>query len=184
MSNIAISSCRSTGGSRRRLHQQEHSLHPARWHACEGYPREGTEARAARCGFGCLSARRRVLSSQHLVLADRLGRALQHPHGSQEIARAPCRRHAQHPGRQACGRVESFRDHGHRERRSRSRSTAKSVIPGATIPDFPDSGRIALQHHGSKNKDGDWTGPPSLVQFKNIFIKELNDNSAGASPAA
>jgi type 1 glutamine amidotransferase len=55
----------------------------------------------------------------------------------------------------------------------------KVVIPGATIPNIPDTGRIALQHHGSKNKDGDWTGPPSLVQFKNIYIKELNGVSAG-----
>jgi hypothetical protein len=48
-----------------------------------------------------------------------------------------------------------------------------TVIPGATIPDLPERGRIALQHHGSKNTQGDWVGPPSLVQFKNIAIKEL-----------
>jgi hypothetical protein len=48
-----------------------------------------------------------------------------------------------------------------------------TVIPGATIPDMPVAGRIAFQHHGSKNKDGEWAGPPSLVQFKNIYIKEL-----------
>jgi type 1 glutamine amidotransferase len=60
----------------------------------------------------------------------------------------------------------------------------KTVIPGATIPNIPDSGRIALQHHGSKNKDGEWTGPPSLVQFKNIYIKELNGVSAGPKSGA
>jgi hypothetical protein len=49
----------------------------------------------------------------------------------------------------------------------------KTVISGATIPDLPARGRLALQHHGSKNKEGAWTGPPSLVQFKNIYIKEL-----------
>lgn len=49
----------------------------------------------------------------------------------------------------------------------------KTVIAGATIPDLPASGRIALQHHGNKNKEGVWIGPPSLVQFKNIYIKEL-----------
>lgn len=49
----------------------------------------------------------------------------------------------------------------------------KTVIPGAQIPDLPARGRLALQHHGSK-RDGKWTGPPSLMQFKNIFIKELN----------
>ncbi len=49
----------------------------------------------------------------------------------------------------------------------------KTVLPGATIPDLPARGRLALQHHGGKNKDGAWMGPPSLVQFKNIYIKEL-----------
>jgi hypothetical protein len=48
----------------------------------------------------------------------------------------------------------------------------KTVIPGATIPNLPDSGSIALQHHGGK-KDGVWNSPPSLLQYKNIFIKEL-----------
>jgi hypothetical protein len=48
-----------------------------------------------------------------------------------------------------------------------------TVIPGATIPHMPASGRIAFQHHGSRSKDGVWTGPPSLVQFKNVYIKEL-----------
>jgi hypothetical protein len=48
----------------------------------------------------------------------------------------------------------------------------KSVLPGATIPGLPVSGAVGLQHHGSE-KNGVWTGPPSLVQFKNIFIKEL-----------
>ena len=47
------------------------------------------------------------------------------------------------------------------------------VIDGVTIPELPAKGRIALQHHGAKNKAGEWTGPPSLVQFKNIAIKEL-----------
>ena len=31
---------------------------------------------------------------------------------------------------------------------------------------------VGLQHHGSK-VDGEWVSPPSLVQFRNIFIKEL-----------
>ncbi|MBE3134882.1 MAG: DUF1080 domain-containing protein [Acidobacteria bacterium] len=47
-----------------------------------------------------------------------------------------------------------------------------TVIPGADIPDLPPSGRIGLQHHGLK-KDGTWAQAPSLLQFKNIFIKEL-----------
>jgi hypothetical protein len=49
----------------------------------------------------------------------------------------------------------------------------KVVIPGAEIPDLPARGRIALQHHGGK-RDGQWVSPPSLLQFKNIFIKELD----------
>jgi hypothetical protein len=48
----------------------------------------------------------------------------------------------------------------------------KEVLPGATIPDLPPRGRLALQHHGGQ-RDGKWTGPPSLLQFKNLFVKEL-----------
>jgi hypothetical protein len=48
----------------------------------------------------------------------------------------------------------------------------KPIITGAQIPGLPERGRIALQHHGAK-RDGKWTSPPALVQFKNIFIKEL-----------
>lgn len=49
----------------------------------------------------------------------------------------------------------------------------KTVLENAQLPSIPEKGRIALQHHGSKNKKGEWTGPPSLVQFRNIQIKEL-----------
>jgi hypothetical protein len=48
----------------------------------------------------------------------------------------------------------------------------KTVIDHAEIPILPPQGRLALQHHGSK-RDGKWTGPPSLLQYKNIYIKEL-----------
>jgi hypothetical protein len=48
------------------------------------------------------------------------------------------------------------------------------VIDGAEIPDLPPRGRLALQHHGGRNAAGEWTGPPSLVQFRNIAIKELD----------
>jgi hypothetical protein len=47
------------------------------------------------------------------------------------------------------------------------------VLDGAQLPGVPARGPIALQHHGQK-KDGVWTGPPSLVQFRNISIKTLN----------
>jgi type 1 glutamine amidotransferase len=56
----------------------------------------------------------------------------------------------------------------------------KTVIPGATIPDLPARGRLAFQHHGGKNKKGAWSGPPSLVQFKNIYIRELPQAATGS----
>ena len=48
----------------------------------------------------------------------------------------------------------------------------QEVIGNALLPDVPARGPIALQHHGSK-KGGVWTSPPSLVQFRNISIKEM-----------
>ena len=50
----------------------------------------------------------------------------------------------------------------------------KTVIAGATIPDLPARGRLGFQHHGGK-RDGQWNSPPSLVQFRNVFIRELTD---------
>lgn len=47
-----------------------------------------------------------------------------------------------------------------------------NVIENALLPDLPEKGRIGLQHHGSK-KDGEWVSPPSLVQFRRIYIKEI-----------
>jgi hypothetical protein len=46
------------------------------------------------------------------------------------------------------------------------------VIVNAELPGVPPEGPIALQHHGAK-KDGVWVAPPSLVQFRNIAIREL-----------
>ena len=48
-----------------------------------------------------------------------------------------------------------------------------TVLDNAQLPGVPARGPLALQHHGQK-KDGVWTGPPSLVQFRNIFVKALN----------
>jgi 3-keto-disaccharide hydrolase len=53
----------------------------------------------------------------------------------------------------------------------------QTVISNAELPGIAASGPIALQHHGSKKGDV-WTGPPSLVQFRNISIAELS--SAGS----
>jgi Domain of Unknown Function (DUF1080) len=48
------------------------------------------------------------------------------------------------------------------------------VIPGARLPGLADRGRIGLQHHGQK-RDGQWVGPPSLIQFRNVFIKSIGN---------
>ncbi|MBD3675223.1 MAG: DUF1080 domain-containing protein [Planctomycetaceae bacterium] len=50
----------------------------------------------------------------------------------------------------------------------------QQVLEEARLPGIPKRGRIALQHHGGKNKEGEWTSPPALVQFRNISIKELD----------
>jgi hypothetical protein len=46
------------------------------------------------------------------------------------------------------------------------------VIDNAQMPGIPPQGPIGLQHHGGK-RDGKWNSPPALLQFKNIFVKEL-----------
>ena len=48
----------------------------------------------------------------------------------------------------------------------------KTVLENARLPGIPSRGRIALQHHGGKDKKGNWSSPPALVQFRNISIKE------------
>ena len=47
-----------------------------------------------------------------------------------------------------------------------------TVIENALLPGVPSRGPIALQHHGSK-QNGQWNSPPSLLQFRNIAIREL-----------
>lgn len=47
-----------------------------------------------------------------------------------------------------------------------------TVIEQAQLPGMAEKGPIALQHHGGK-QNGQWNSPPSLLQFKNIFVKEL-----------
>jgi hypothetical protein len=52
---------------------------------------------------------------------------------------------------------------------------SKTVIDQARLPGIAAKGPVGLQHHGHK-QDGVWASPPSLLQFKNIFIKELGRN--------
>jgi hypothetical protein len=40
------------------------------------------------------------------------------------------------------------------------------------MPGVASKGTIGLQHHGSRQGDK-WVGPPSLLQYKDISIKEL-----------
>ena len=49
----------------------------------------------------------------------------------------------------------------------------KVVIENGQMPGMAAKGPIGLQHHGGKGKDGKWNSPPSLLQFKNIYIKEI-----------
>lgn len=48
----------------------------------------------------------------------------------------------------------------------------QTVIENAQLPGVAPRGPIALQHHGEW-KDGRWAGPPALVQFRNVYVKEL-----------
>ncbi len=47
----------------------------------------------------------------------------------------------------------------------------QKVIDNALFDGVAEKGAIGLQHHGEW-KDGQWAGPPSLVQFRNIYIRE------------
>ncbi len=49
----------------------------------------------------------------------------------------------------------------------------KMVLENAQLPEVPVKGPIAFQHHGGINKDGSYKPASSLVQFRNIWIKEL-----------
>jgi hypothetical protein len=48
----------------------------------------------------------------------------------------------------------------------------QTVLQNARLPGVPEQGPIALQHHGGF-KDGKYSPASSLMQFRNISIKEL-----------
>jgi hypothetical protein len=48
----------------------------------------------------------------------------------------------------------------------------KTVIDKITLPGLPAEGPLGLQHHGAVT-DGVPTGNPALVQFRNIYVKEM-----------
>ena len=50
----------------------------------------------------------------------------------------------------------------------------QQVLDNAQLPDVPEEGPIALQHHGGYDEEKkEWNGASSLVQFRNIRIKPL-----------
>lgn len=49
----------------------------------------------------------------------------------------------------------------------------QTVIENAQLPGIAASGPIGFQHHGGKEEDGNYNNAASLVQFRNVFIKEL-----------
>jgi len=49
----------------------------------------------------------------------------------------------------------------------------KLVIDKAQLPGIAKEGPIGFQHHGQM-MDGKWAASPSLMQFRNVFIKKLN----------
>jgi hypothetical protein len=50
----------------------------------------------------------------------------------------------------------------------------QKVIDRAQLPGLPARGPIGLQHHGGLNlKTGQWAAASSLMQFREIYVKEL-----------
>lgn len=49
-----------------------------------------------------------------------------------------------------------------------------TVIENAQLPGIAESGPLGLQHHG-RLVDGKWSGAPSLMQFRNIYVRELSE---------
>jgi len=49
----------------------------------------------------------------------------------------------------------------------------ETVIENAPLPGIPESGPIGLQHHGGLDENGEYNNASSLVQFRNIYFKEL-----------
>jgi hypothetical protein len=49
-----------------------------------------------------------------------------------------------------------------------------TVIENAQLPGVPESGRLALQHHGGYNPETDtWNSASSYVQFRNIYVRPI-----------
>ena len=56
------------------------------------------------------------------------------------------------------------------------------VIDRAELPeDFPEEGPLVLQHHGGYTPDGQVRAKSSVIQFRNIYIKELPTKADAAA---
>jgi hypothetical protein len=53
----------------------------------------------------------------------------------------------------------------------------KMVLENAQLPEVPERGPIGLQHHGGPRKDGTLSPASSLMQFRNVWIRELKSAS-------
>ncbi len=54
----------------------------------------------------------------------------------------------------------------------------KTVIDNAQLAGVPTRGPIGLQHHGGFNeKTGQYSPASSLIQFRNIYIKRLDEGA-------
>lgn len=61
-------------------------------------------------------------------------------------------------------------------KRVTARLNGKLILENALIPGIPDEGPITLQHHGGKNKKTGKLNPASsLIQFRNVYLKPLED---------
>ena len=52
-------------------------------------------------------------------------------------------------------------------------NNGQTVLENAQLPEVPERGKFALQHHGGL-RDGKYSPASSLIQFRNIYIKELD----------
>lgn len=51
-------------------------------------------------------------------------------------------------------------------------NNGQTVLENAQLPGVPSRGRLAFQHHGGL-RNGQYSPASSLVQFRNVYIKEL-----------
>ena len=154
------------------LHEPQGPLHPARRHSCQGHPWQGDAHGAAGLGFGhlCSAAdgNTRSTSGAGRSAREKCTATAPTPKQPPEVrAAATPRTQADKP----VGEWNHFEITLRGDRVTVHLNGIK-VIDNARMPGIPPQGPIGLQHHGAK-RDGKWSGPPALLQFRNIYLKEL-----------